>query len=451
MSDLIGQEVAGFRILREIARGGMAVVLEAEQVRLGRPVALKMLHPTLTVDSDFLRRFEREAKTLARLNHENIVNVIDFFEHENRYFLALEFVEGETLSRRLRRCARQGRFFSVGEATAVAWQVAQALAFAHSRGIIHRDLKPDNIMLTSRGRAKVMDFGIARTLGGSADTEAGTRVGTPDYMAPEQLKGQSADARSDLFSLGVILYEMISGRRPYSQTDLLRSDRENGPEIVWDDGVLPPGNGRLRPILAKLLALEPERRYATANDLLQEMRQQLGVEFLGDEAWTTPVITPATEVVEEVRPALAEPPRRLWLKRAGVLVAVVLFAMGLLAYHRWQQGRFEEQSRRLEATMANFQAFMADSQGRVTEAESLFLRAIDVDPTVAHYWRDLGDFYVKYGHPEKAIHLYRKTLELDPSDDETARRIRSLEADEAAGGATTATLPTERGTRNAER
>jgi len=439
MSDLIGQDVAGFRILREVARGGMGVVFEAEQVRLGRPVALKMLHPTLTVDGDFLRRFEREAKTLARLNHENIVNVIDFFEHENRYFLALEFVEGETLSRRLRRCARQGRFFSVGEAAAVAWQVAQALAFAHDRGIIHRDLKPDNIMLTSRGRAKVMDFGIARTLGGSTDTETGTRVGTPDYMAPEQLKGQSADARSDLFSLGVILYEMISGRRPYSQSDLLRSDGGNGPEIVWDDSILPPGNGRLRPILTRLLAVEADQRYATANDLLDDMRRQLGVEFLGDEAWTTPPVAPATEVAEEGRPAIVERPRRLWLQRAGVLAAVVLFIIALIAYHRWQQGRFEEQSRRLEATMANFQAFMADSQGRVTEAESLFLRAIDVDPSVAHYWRDLGDFYVNHGHPDKAIHYYRKTLELDPSDDETARRIRSLGAAEAPGGATTAT------------
>jgi len=428
MSDLIGQEIAGFRILREVARGGMGVVFEAEQVRLGRPVALKMLHPTLTVDREFLRRFEREAKTLALLNHENIVNVIDFFEHDDRYLLALEFVEGETLTRRLRRCARQRRFFSVGEAASIAFQVAQALAFAHERRIIHRDLKPDNIMLTSRGRAKVMDFGISRTVGGATDTEAGVRVGTPDYMAPEQLKGQAADERSDLFALGVIFYEMLAGSRPFSQADLLRSDRGEHPALRWDESVMPPGSGRLRPIFETLLALEPDQRYPSAGKLLEDMRERLGREFLGDEAWTTPPRQPVPEVVEQ-REAKPEGIRlRSWSRHLIAVGAILLLFAGVVLYHTYQQGRFEERQRKIEAMMASFQGFIADSQGRVTEAETLLLRAIDVDPTVADYWRDLGDFYLKYGQPEKAISYYRKTIELEPSDDETARRLRSLEA-----------------------
>jgi serine/threonine protein kinase len=428
--------VAGFRILREIARGGMGVVFEAEQVRLGRPVALKMLHPALTVDRDFLRRFEREAKTLALLNHENIVNVLDFFEHEDRYFLALEFVEGETLTRRLRRCARQHRFYSVAGAAAIVWQVAQALAFAHERRIIHRDLKPDNVMLTSRGRAKVMDFGIARTRDGSTDTEAGVRVGTPDYMAPEQLKGQAADERSDLFALGLIFYEMLAGCRPFSQSELLRSDRDEHSALQWDESLLPPGSARVRPILEKLLAFDPDQRYRSANELIEDMRQRLGREFLGDEAWTTPPRQPVFEVVEEPQPKAGVEGRRSWSKQLIALAAILLLFAGVVLYHTRQQGRLDEQQRKLEATMANFQGFIADSQGRITEAETLFLRAIDVDPTVAHYWRDLGDFYVKYGQPEKAIRHYRKTLELDSSDDETSRRVRSLEA------GTTTTSPT---------
>jgi len=430
MSELIGQEVGGFRILREIGRGGMAVVFEAEQVSLRRPVALKMLHPALTVDTDFLRRFEREAKTLARLNHENIVNVIDFFRHGDRYFLAMEFVEGETLTRRLRRCARRGRFFSLGEATAVAWQIAQALAFAHSRQIIHRDLKPDNIMLTSRGRAKVMDFGIARMAGGSTDTEVGTRVGTPDYMAPEQLRGQPADARSDLFALGIILYEMLTGRRPFSQAELLRSDSAPPPTIVWDDALLPPGNGPLRPVLERLLARDPHQRYASSDELLEDMRQRLGVELLGDEAWTPPPSPPAEAAVVEVEQpvAVTATSRRVWLVPLAALVAVLLLAVGLLFSHEWQQSRLAEQRHELEAQMANFRGFIADSQGLTSEAETLLLRAIDVDPTKARYWRDLGDFYMKYGKPQNAIRYYRKTLELDPSDEETARRLRSLES-----------------------
>jgi len=436
MSNLIGQEIAGFRIVREVARGGMGVVFEAEQVRLGRPVALKMLHPALTVDQDFLRRFEREAKTLARLNHENIVNVLDFFEHDNRYFLALEFVEGETLMRRLRRCARQGRFFSLGEAASIAWQIAEALAFAHQRRIIHRDLKPANIMLTSRGRAKVMDFGIARTVGSGTDTEAGLRVGTPDYMAPEQLRGQAADARSDLFALGVIFYEMLTGSRPFSQSDLLRSRPGDALAFLWDEDTLPSESHRVRPILEKLLALEADQRYASADDLIEDMRECLGSEFLGDQAWTTPPTPLVSEIIEVPESKPQAPRPRAWWKQLVPAGLVLSLFVGVVLYHTWQQGRFGEQQRKLEATMANFQGFIADSQGRETEAETLFLRAIDVDPTVARYWRDLGDFYLKYGQPDKATHYYRKTLELDPVDEETARRVRSLEA-----GTTTTQTP----------
>lgn len=428
MSELIGQQVAGFRILREIARGGMGIVFEAEQVRLGRPVALKMLHPALTVDRDFLRRFEREAKTLARLNHENIVNVIDFFQHIERYFLVLEFVEGETLARRLRRCARQRRFFSMGEAAAIAWQVGQALAFAHARQIVHRDLKPENIMLTPRGRAKVMDFGIARIIGGSTDTEVGTRVGTPDYMAPEQLRGQPSDARSDLFVLGAIFYEMMAGRRPFSQADLLRAAGDKHVEMPWDEGALPPGSARARPILEGLLALEPEQRYGSASDLLEAMRTRLGGEVLGDEAWVTPLPPPAAVAGERDEARIARRYRRRRRRQLAVATIVVCLVVVGFLYHRWQQAYFERRERRLDAAMKNFQGFIADSQGRITFAEHLFLRAITQDPTVTRYWRDLGDFYAKHDQPEKAIFYYRRTIELDPSDVESTERLRSLEA-----------------------
>ncbi len=430
MTDLLGQEIAGFRIVREIGRGGMGVVFEAEQISLGRPVALKMLHPALTVDGEFLGRFEREARTLARLNHENIVNVIDFFCHNGRWFLALEFVEGETLARRLRRCARRRRFFSVAEAAVVVWQVAQALAFSHGRQIIHRDLKPDNIMLTSRGRAKVMDFGIARIAEGASTTEAGIRIGTPDYMSPEQLHGRPVDARSDLFSLGVIFYEMILGRRPFSQSALLRAAETGRLELVWDTAPLMAGSQRIQPIVERLLQLDPDDRYASATDLLNDMRQRLGAEFLGDEAWTPPPVPPTEDaaVSEAARPpARGGRPaaRRRWIWLAAT-AGVVVILLAVFWLHQWDQSRLETQRRALEAQMANFQAFIADSQGRVTEAETLLLRAIDLEPTVARYWRDLGDYYVKYGYPEKAVFYYRKTLELDPADDETSRRLRTL-------------------------
>jgi serine/threonine protein kinase len=434
--DLIGKEVAGFQIVREIARGGMGIVLEAEQVRLGRPVALKVLHPALTIDDGFLRRFEREAKTLARLNHENIVNVIDYFLHEGRYFLALEFVEGETLARRLRRCARRNRFFSAHEAAVVTWQIAQAVAFAHGRGIIHRDLKPDNIMLTPRGRAKVMDFGIARILATdrASDTEVGTRVGTPDYMSPEQLRGRAADARSDLFALGMIFYEMMAGSRPYTQADLLKADLDGESEIPWDTAALPPGSDRMRPILERMLAPAPANRYETAAALIDDMRARLGNEFLGDEAWSTPVLAPAEPAeAEPGRPVPSPAPAppqgaiRRWWPVIAAIVVILIAAAGLGVYYHVQQGRITQRTTELEATMANFQGFILDSQGRKTEAESSFLRAITVNPSVPRYWRDLGDFYYKDEKFDEAAYYYRRTLERDPKDAETARRLREIE------------------------
>lgn len=425
MSELIGQKVAGFHVLREIARGGMGIVFEAEQVRLGRPVALKMLYPVLTVDRDLLGRFEKEAKTLARLNHENIVNVLDFFEHNGSHFLALEFVEGETLGRRLRRCARHGRFFSLGEASVMAWQIAQALAYAHSRRVVHRDLKPDNIMLTPRGRAKVMDFGIARIVGTSGDTEVGTRIGTPDYMAPEQLRGQTANEGSDLFALGVIYYEIMAGRRPFSQADLLRGEKGQVLVLPWDESALPPGSVRARPVLERLLALDPEQRYGSAADVLEDMRERLGGEVLGDEAWVTPPRRPVTEAPEEAETAPALTTRwRRWPWWIVALAALVGFVVGGLQL----QAHLAETKRKREAREANILAFMADSKNRPSLAETLFLRAITLDPEESSYWRDFGDFYYEHKRFKSAIYYYERTLELNsarpsPSDDETRRRL----------------------------
>jgi tetratricopeptide (TPR) repeat protein len=200
---------------------------------------------------------------------------------------------------------------------------------------------------------------------------------------------------------------------------------------------MPPGSDRVRPILERLLAFDPVCRYASANELIEDMRERLGAEFLGDEAWTTPPKPMTSEIVEEAPPQAEPAARRVWSRRLVLvggtllLLALLLFA-GVIVYHMEQQGK-------LDATMANFQGFIADSQGRTTEAETLFLRAIDVDPGVAHYWRDLGDFYVKYGRSEKAIHYYRKTLELDASDDETSRRLKALEV-----GTTATTQTAER-------
>jgi hypothetical protein len=223
-----------------IGEGGMGQVFRARHRRLNRTVAVKFLPAELAGDEEFRRRFEREAQALARLNHPGIVTLHDFGEEDGQYYLVMEFAEGGTLATSM----------PVGEVAAVrhALAIADALAYAHARGIVHRDIKPPNVLLDGEGRAKLTDFGIARFFGPHSDGWTVTRPdrvsGTPLYMAPEAIDGAAPDPRQDLYSLGVLLYEMVTGQRPA--------------------GDFAPLNGPLDAIVRKLLAPDPANRYATA-------------------------------------------------------------------------------------------------------------------------------------------------------------------------------------------
>lgn len=232
---MIGSTIGNYRIERRIAEGGMGEIYEAVDVMLDRRVAVKCLRPELARRTDILDRFRTEAQLLARLHHPHIATIYSFFSQgegdDERYFLVMEYVDGETLEQRLRRVGRM----SVDEALELFRQALEGIGAAHARGVLHRDLKPSNLMLDGSGVVKVLDFGIAHALGDARRTQAGNIVGTMEYMAPEQIRGGDIDARTDVYSLGIVLYELVSGRVPFgggTEFEIMRAHLEDTPPEI---------------------------------------------------------------------------------------------------------------------------------------------------------------------------------------------------------------------------
>src|SRR5437867_1918301 len=219
---MIGEAISHYRILQKLGAGGMGEVYLAEDTKLNRKVAIKFLPTDSVISEQANKRLLREARAAATLDHPNICAIHEVGEEDGRSFIVMQYVEGETLEARMKR-----KTLEMSESLSIATQITDALAEAHARGIIHRDIKPSNIIITSRGQAKVMDFGLAKSMltTDGIDTEAATQtllttpgavVGTVPYMSPEQVKGEKVDARTDIFSFAIVLYEMLSGRQPFA-------------------------------------------------------------------------------------------------------------------------------------------------------------------------------------------------------------------------------------------
>jgi len=284
------QRIGRYKILGELGRGAMGVVYKAEDPNLDRVVALK----TIVIEADaegrkeYERRFFLEAKAAGKLNHPNIVTVYDFGEEEGVAYLAMELVEGNDLRMRLKESAGQG--LPAMDAVDVAQQVAEGLGYAHERGIVHRDIKPGNIMLQPRGQAKIMDFGLARMRVADHKTSTGMVLGTPKYMSPEQVAGQPVDQRSDVFSLGIVLHEMLTGTRLFAG--------EDAPQIMHNvvhveheppTRIKPELPAMLDFVVARALKKDPALRYQDAFELsadlgscLAELRGKAPPKVAGD-------------------------------------------------------------------------------------------------------------------------------------------------------------------------
>jgi eukaryotic-like serine/threonine-protein kinase len=266
MVDRIGNS----RIVGEIGSGGMAVVYKAVQEPLGRTVAIKALKPSIAMDSQFAQRFEREAHFMASLQHENILHVHDYLKDGRSMYIVMEYVEGIDLYDLLEKTPR----LPVEVAAIIGLQVARALDYAHFRGIIHRDIKPANIMISKQGEVKLMDFGIARDDKLTDLTETGTGLGTPSYMSPEQILGDKLDFRSDLFSLGIVTYQMVTGRKPFVEDDArsvmqkIRLDRYTSPRKL-----VPRVPRQLERILARCMEKMPANRYPTTQAFIDDLME----------------------------------------------------------------------------------------------------------------------------------------------------------------------------------
>ncbi|HUY86902.1 MAG TPA: Stk1 family PASTA domain-containing Ser/Thr kinase [Acidimicrobiales bacterium] len=260
-----------YEIIRQIARGGMAEVYLARDLQLHRSVALKVLFRELSVDQTFIRRFRHEAQAAANLTHPNIVSIFDWGESEadNTYFIVMELVDGEPLSKMIRT---RGTIEPV-RAAEIGRDIASGLAYAHSRGVIHRDVKPGNAILTHEGTAKVTDFGIARAHNSDESlTQTGAVMGTATYFSPEQAQGESVDARSDIYSLAVVLYEMVSGRPPFTGDNAVaiatKHVREFPTPLTELDPTVP---GDFEAIVMKAMSKSPDDRYQSAGEMRDDL------------------------------------------------------------------------------------------------------------------------------------------------------------------------------------
>jgi serine/threonine-protein kinase len=326
-----------YTILEPVGAGGMAEVYRGRDQLLGREVAVKVLSERFAQDHAFVERFRREAQSAANLNHPNIVSLYDYGSDGDAYYIVMEFIEGRSLADALKE---EGRVLPE-RAAEIAADVAKALGRAHGQGIVHRDIKPGNIMLTSSGQTKVTDFGIARALGGDGEqtmTQTGMVIGTAAYLSPEQAQGNPVDARSDIYSIGIVLYEMLAGNAPFAGDTPLsiayKHVREDPPPLTTAALEVPPA---LASIAMKALAKNPENRYASAQEMQEDLERFTGGQtvlatpMLADETLVAPAtgtqVLRQTDIYEEED----EPEERR--TAAYVIGALVILALlGLLVW-----------------------------------------------------------------------------------------------------------------------
>ena len=332
MSTLVGTSLNGrYRLEARIASGGMSTVYRALDETLERQVAVKLMNREVASDSDQLERFRREARAVAQLSHPHIVGVIDAGEDDGRPYIVFEYVEGETLKDRIRRLGR----LPITEAVAYAIEIARALGAAHARHIVHRDVKPQNVLIDQEGSAKVTDFGIARTLEEEGLTADGRVLGTTDYVSPEQALGQQVTGQSDLYSLGVVLYEMLTGEVPFhgeSQVAVaMKHVREQIPDVQFKR---PEVSAALAAVVETATAKRLDERYADDAELITDLEDVLALETARSGGAVT------GEVTSVLRTLPAQSRRRLPLRQrrpalaalAGlILVAVVAAGIVFLA------------------------------------------------------------------------------------------------------------------------
>jgi tetratricopeptide (TPR) repeat protein len=415
-----GENVGPYRIIEQLGQGGMATVFKAYHPALDRYVAIKVLHTAFKEDPNFLARFQREARIVAKLEHLHIVPVYDFSEHKGMAYLVMRYVAGETLKARL-----TGEPLPPEDILEILKPVAEALAYAHEQGVLHRDIKPSNVMLTPEDSIFLTDFGLARMAqsGEATLTRQDMMIGTPQYMSPEQAKGEKVDERTDIYSLGVVLFEMLTGRVPFSADTpyAVVHDHIYTP-LPLPSTIKPDISPALERVVLKALAKEKDDRYQKVTELA------LAFEDAVVEA--TSGITPALEekeaelttvpsTVVEAKPAAPEtkPSRKRWLVIGGAVAALFcVCCAGLFLVSRAQKAKGTPTPiARPEIKATPFPGVPTelpplDGKDPVSQA----LRQVQANPEDPHAHLMLANAYALEGNKVKALEEYERTIELDP-------------------------------------
>jgi len=321
---VVGEKIAGRYELEEVVgHGGMSTVYKAHDSLLERNVALKVLHQQYNEDEDFVERFKREARSVAQLQHPNIVTVIDRGEEDGRQYIVFEYIDGENLKELV---VRKGRL-DVRTALEIGLEIARGLSFAHERGLVHRDVKPQNVLLNGDGGAKVTDFGIARSLDVERGvTQPGTVLGTSNYIAPEQASGQPVNAQTDVYSLGIVLYEMITGELPFPGDNFvavaMKQVQEPSPSVLDARGDVPL---RIAEMIDRALEKDPEQRFPTMEAFAAEIEANLAELDRGQDGAVTMVV-PAAQRLKQTkrRKSVSHVPLLIGLVGALAIAGVVV-------------------------------------------------------------------------------------------------------------------------------
>jgi serine/threonine-protein kinase len=378
-AQMIGTVLSGrYRLEAKLGSGGMSTVYLASDQTLDRPVAVKVMHREMSEQPDQLERFRQEARAVAKLSHPNVVSVIDAGEDGGHPYIVFEYVEGETLKQRI---ARVGAL-DTQEAIAYAIEVARGLTVAHARKMVHRDIKPQNILIDHEGRAKLTDFGISRQLEQDGMTATGRVLGTTDYVAPEQAMGQGSDQRSDIYALGVVLYEMLTGEVPF------QADSQVGVAMKHVNEDLPDVQSR-RPEVSAAVALVVERstakrpgeRYQEIGEMIDDLSTALEVEAARAGS-TTGEATSVLEAVPAPKRKLATGRRASWLAIAGLLLVAggVLLAVHLIGNGSIGNGGADK-GKGSEVKISPSSATDYDPEGDGQEVGSKVGLAVDGNPT----------------------------------------------------------------------
>ncbi|MCD4674124.1 MAG: protein kinase, partial [Anaerolineaceae bacterium] len=305
MANLIGRELGKYRITERIGRGGMAEVYLGVHTLLDRPVAIKVLHGYLTEDNSFIERFKREAKSVANLRHPNIVQVHDFDIQDDLIFMVMEYIDGSNLHQRLVELDKEGKRLPIKKVGSIINDIAGALDYAHSQGMLHRDVKPSNILIDKGGKAYLVDFGIAKFVSGQRLTATGTMLGTPAYMSPEQGRGEELTEESDIYSLGIVAFEMLTGQVPYdARTPIAIVQKQITAPVPAISSLVDDMPPTTQEVIDRALAKSPDGRYSSAEELVVALRIALHA-LESSEAVSTETVPDATAKEKASAPTIA--------------------------------------------------------------------------------------------------------------------------------------------------